>query len=213
MDIQTRSHRFASSRAAILATSRDVFLAHGYVDASMDTIAQRSGVSKTTLYAHFACKEALFHQIVSDLFDEHAGDAAALLDPVSAEAPAPLRSRLVAIGSRMLETLLHPDFVALMRLCIAEGPRLPRIGETAVPALRTRMVQLLTGFFRERAQAGDLAVADPEQAADSFIVLTVRDYPLLALLPGGISDAVRESMQRNVERVADQMLRLYAPAP
>ncbi|MEN9923463.1 MAG: hypothetical protein RIS09_977 [Actinomycetota bacterium] len=41
-------------RAMLIDAARDVFVAYGYHQASMDEIAERAGVSKPVLYQHFA---------------------------------------------------------------------------------------------------------------------------------------------------------------
>jgi TetR/AcrR family transcriptional repressor of mexJK operon len=47
-------------RAAILDAAMALFPARGYDGASVEAIAQAAGVSKLTVYSHFADKEALF---------------------------------------------------------------------------------------------------------------------------------------------------------
>ena len=53
-------------RRQIVAAAESLFLAHGYGAVSMDAIAKRAGVSKATLYAHFASKDALFAGIMAE---------------------------------------------------------------------------------------------------------------------------------------------------
>lgn len=205
MNIQTRSHRYHSSRETILATSRDVFLRHGFTDASMDTIAQRSGVSKTTLYAHFESKEALFGQVVVDVVSEHVDDTAALFDFAAEDS---FRDRLVAIGCRMLDMRLDPEATALIRLCVIEGARMPRLSYEFLTAIRTNLLQSVGSFLREHAGASGLVIEDWHEAADLFIVLTMRDFQIEAMLPWSAVNT-SEAHRRNAERVADLMLRLY----
>ncbi len=205
MNIQTRSHRYLSSRETILATSRDVFLRHGFTDASMDTIAQRSGVSKTTLYAHFESKEALFNQVVVDAVTEHGDEAAALLDLPSGGG---LRDRLAAISGRILAMLMEPAAVALARLCVIEGTRMPRLSYEALSTARSSLLSALARFFQEQASANGLRIDDPREAADLFVMLTVRDFLHEAMLPWSAINTP-EAHHRNAEHVADLMLRLY----
>ena len=56
--------RFARKAEQILTGATQVFLQRGYERASMDKVAKASGVSKQTLYSHFADKEALFVALV-----------------------------------------------------------------------------------------------------------------------------------------------------
>src|SRR4051794_37109139 len=70
LDARTRSER---KRAAILAAATGVFLEKGYLGTSMDEIAAVAAVSKQTVYKHFADKERLFSEIVTNTVNE-AGD-------------------------------------------------------------------------------------------------------------------------------------------
>ena len=204
MNTQGRSHRYRSSRQIILATSREIFLQHGYNDGSMDIIAQRSGVSKTTLYAHFESKEALFNQVVVEMVEEHGHDAAAVLElPPEGD----FRHALVTVGQRMLDVLLDPQLMALTRLCVIEGRRMSRGSYEALAEARSRLLDLLTGFFRERAGSG-WSSEELRRAADLFIGLTLRDFQLEAMLPWSAA-ATPEAHRDHVQRVADVMFRLY----
>ena len=174
----------------------------------MDTIAQRSGVSKTTLYAHFESKEALFGQVVVDVVSEHVDDTAALFDFAAGDS---FRDRLVAIGCRMLDMRLDPEATALIRLCVIEGARMPRLSYEFLTAIRTNLLQSVGSFLHEHAETGGLAVEDWHEAADLFIVLTMRDFQLEAMLPWSAVNTL-DAYRHNAERVADLMLRLYRKA-
>ena len=60
----------SKKRAVIINGAEDVFLSMGYELASMDKIAAKAGVSKRTVYNHFASKENLFEVIVDNLLAE-----------------------------------------------------------------------------------------------------------------------------------------------
>ena len=59
-----------SKAESILAAAKRTFLAAGFGAVSMDTIAREAGVSKATVYAHFAGKEELFGAVIGR---EHVG--------------------------------------------------------------------------------------------------------------------------------------------
>ena len=65
--------RSARKRRVILEAATETFLRKGYLGTSMDEIAALAGVSKQTVYKHFADKETLFTEIVAAVVDE-AGD-------------------------------------------------------------------------------------------------------------------------------------------
>ena len=54
-------------RAVILAGATEVFRLEGFEAASMDRIAEVSGVSKRTIYNHFGSKDSLFEAVVEAL--------------------------------------------------------------------------------------------------------------------------------------------------
>src|SRR5688572_8715706 len=56
-------------RAAILDAAVAEFRQSGYAATSMDRIAASAGVSKRTVYNHFPSKEALFAQILEQLWE------------------------------------------------------------------------------------------------------------------------------------------------
>ncbi|MBW4096041.1 MAG: helix-turn-helix transcriptional regulator, partial [Acidobacteria bacterium] len=81
MDAQVpkpRARRSNTKREAILDGAVDLLLTHGYDGTSMDAVATNAGVSKTTVYAHFSDKDALFRAVM-----QH---AAAVLVPNVSEA-------------------------------------------------------------------------------------------------------------------------------
>lgn len=112
----------ARRRAAFVDAARAAFFAHGYAGTTMSSIAASVGGSKTTLWAHFPTKEALFAAVVADIVDHYA--------PVLS-APLPLdddvESVLRRYGEILLETLLAPPILALHRLVAGEASRFPHL--------------------------------------------------------------------------------------
>jgi len=58
------SPRSRQKRAAILDAAGQLFCEHGLHLVSMDMVANAAGVSKQTVYSHFANKESLFAEAV-----------------------------------------------------------------------------------------------------------------------------------------------------
>lgn len=65
--------------ARIVQQARQHFFVHGYCQCTMDDLATELGMSKKTLYVHFASKEALMRAVLDQLSREIRADADALL--------------------------------------------------------------------------------------------------------------------------------------
>ena len=90
----------------------------------MDMIAREAGVSKATVYAHFAGKEELFGAVIGRECERcFARFSAGELDPRD------VRSSLAMLGRRFLDLVLSPDAIALHRIIVAEVTRFPALGQ------------------------------------------------------------------------------------
>jgi AcrR family transcriptional regulator len=81
----------ASARERILATAKDLFYREGMRAIGIDTVVERSGVSKTSLYRLFDSKDALIAAVAAEqdrsfwawwdhIEEQHADDPRALLE-------------------------------------------------------------------------------------------------------------------------------------
>src|SRR5713101_2021431 len=116
MATNDRKEGSANSKAeSILAAAKRSFLAAGFGAVSMDTIAREAGVSKATVYAHFAGKEELFGAVIGRECGLYfARFSTGELDPVN------LRASLAVLGRRYLELVLSPDAIALHRIILGK---------------------------------------------------------------------------------------------
>ena len=193
----------APKHDAILDAAKRVFLREGY-SASMDLVSAEAGVSKQTVYNHFASKEGLFRAIVDDL-------ASALLDVlverVSTRAD-PART-LEALARRFLTLLLMPSSLALHRMLVAEAPRFPDLAREIYLGGAARAVDELAAYLEDQNRSGMLAVEDPALAADQFFgalrgnlqlraLLSPRDMPGEAEIERALEHAVRGFLRAHV---------------
>src|SRR3954466_14028959 len=99
----------ASLRARILQQARRDFFAHGYSRFTMDGLAEELGISKKTLYVHFAGKDEIIGAVVDDLGAEIRADADALLRNRELNLAEKLRGFVEGMLERM--AALHPRTV------------------------------------------------------------------------------------------------------
>ncbi|MFN4127359.1 TetR/AcrR family transcriptional regulator [Pannonibacter indicus] len=64
----SRSTARAETERAILEAAETVFAEHGYRGATTGMIAARAGIPKANLHYYFATKEALYRQVVENIF-------------------------------------------------------------------------------------------------------------------------------------------------
>jgi TetR/AcrR family transcriptional regulator, mexJK operon transcriptional repressor len=159
----TRSER---KHQAIIDAATELFLRDGFRDTTMDAIAGRAGVSKQTVYKHFADKRQLFSEIVLGTVDA-AGDP---VDEGSAELErsADLEADLRDLARRQLDAVLDPPLLALRRLVIGEVGRFPELGRAFYERGFGRSTAALANAFGRLADRGALDLDDPELAAAHF---------------------------------------------
>ncbi|MBU6500182.1 MAG: TetR/AcrR family transcriptional regulator [Rhodospirillales bacterium] len=153
-------------RQRMLEAGAGLFMAHGYAAVSMDAVARAADVSKATLYAHFASKDALFATIVADACQRNSADDAAFPTD-TADIGAALRE----IGGRGLRFLLQPRTLAIYRVAVAEAARCPELGEAFLRAGPLAFRDRLAAWMAQQSAAGRLATPDPAVAAEHFMAL------------------------------------------
>ena len=166
--VEIRSERGAETRETILFAGKDVFLEEGYGGASMDRIAERAGVTKRTVYAHYASKHALFTEAVARgcanvmsqmLRPEHLGP-----DP---------RAGLFLLMRTTRELMISPGCLRLERAVAAEAERHPEFAaqvREAFAAGEALLREALDGWVGSgRLNPHDTALAAVDAAVTLFL--------------------------------------------
>jgi TetR/AcrR family transcriptional regulator, mexJK operon transcriptional repressor len=205
-DALSAEPRSARKRRAILEAARTAFLRNGYLGTSMDEIAASAGVSKQTVYKHFADKERLFVEIVTSTVDE-------VSDPVYQEVgeldtSADVASDLRELARRLLERVMQPRLLQLRRLVIGEAGRFPELGRVFYERGPGRTIGALAATFARLAAHGKLRVADPEVAAEQFNWL-VMSAPLNEAMLLGTDEPLESAA---VERHVAEAVRTFLAA-
>jgi TetR/AcrR family transcriptional regulator, mexJK operon transcriptional repressor len=202
-NIDLKEGQTNSKAESILAAAKRTFLAAGFGAVSMDTIAREAGVSKATVYAHFAGKEELFGAVIGRECELYfASFSAGELDPRD------VRASLTALGRRFLELLLSPDSIALYRIILGEVRRFPGLGEVFWRAGPERQRAQIESFLQNAIATGTLAPADTRLAAEQFVSLVRGDIQLRHVLRLE-SDADRRVVSAAVEDAVATFLRAF----
>jgi TetR/AcrR family transcriptional repressor of mexJK operon len=190
-------------RAAILAAGARLFMGVGYASVSMDAVAKEAGVSKATVYAHFASKEALFGAIVGDRCAAIAAQAEEM-----ASHSASTDSALREVGRLWMRFLLHPDSMAMHRTVIAECARFPDLARAFYEAgPGTGRAWLSKRITEEQRQGRLRADADPGVAADHLMGMLRGELYLRTVLGGPAPD--ESAINAVVDQAVEVFLRAY----
>lgn len=85
-DLQGIGSRKSATRSQVCAAATAVFIERGFVSPTMEEIAQRAGIRRSTLYTHFREKDAILAAIAEDYIHEVRDVIAALPGPVPTSA-------------------------------------------------------------------------------------------------------------------------------
>jgi TetR/AcrR family transcriptional regulator, mexJK operon transcriptional repressor len=196
--------RDTSKDEAILLAAGDLFLEHGYEAASVDAVAREAGVSKATIYARYADKEALFRAVLT-----HECERAVMPSSFFPDADQSVRDVLITLAERFVDLVTGEKAMGMHRVLVSEGVRAPRVSElfyeTAVETLKNRFADWLRG----QTAAGRLAVRDADGAAWRFLGAVKGEAHLRASL--GLPPVPPDRMRTHLEACADEFIRAHAP--
>lgn len=170
-----------------------------------------AAVSKRTLYARFRGKAALFEAVVLKEIEEGLARLEASLPDFG-----DVRRDLNALAEALLSWMLTDVNVAMERVVMAEAARFPALARNLYEFGFIGTTRLVAALLSRAEQRGEIAVADPDFAADHFVSSVILSpFRRAALGVGGSSfdAAAAERMRRAVDLFVDGCLPRAAPAP
>ncbi|TLX70630.1 TetR/AcrR family transcriptional regulator [Pseudomonas nicosulfuronedens] len=159
----------------LLTLAREHFLAEGFGAATIDRIAAASGVSKSTIYAHFGGKEGLFRAVTKRSC--HAPGAALQQVRIDGRRPAEVIGEFIRV---LIDEARDPDSLALLRLAIFESPRFPDVAQ-AIHQASLETLEPLRAYLSHLQQTGELGAGDMDLAAQDLASLCTGGYGFLLL--------------------------------
>jgi AcrR family transcriptional regulator len=170
----------------------------------MDAVARRAAVSKATLYAHFASKDALFAIMMGECTV-----AQMLGENLAARPCTDLRATLEALGRQVTRFLLAEERLAVFRIAIAESARFPELGQAFYRSGPLPALQRMRDWLAVQQAAGLVRDADLDVAAQQLFALVRSSLFLRAslALPPPPTEA---EIDASVAAAVDTWLRAYA---
>lgn len=196
--------RALAKRDQIRAGARRVFLEHGFAGASTDAIAAEAGVSKQTLYAYYPSKEELLAGVLEWMVG---GVPLESFSPgkIELESREDLRRVLTAVAQGVVDRMMQPEYMAILRVIIAEMPRLPHLGELYRRTIPERGLKNVVRVLEHARERGLAEFEDADIASRALVGPVVTHGLLDGLLVEG------EPRKPDPERI-EKMVELYMKA-
>ena len=184
--------RGEATRAQLIAIATRLFAEHGYEGTSIEAVLREAGVSRGSLYHHFAGKEALYEAVVEDVETKvgmqtlaAAGDATGAVD---------------ALRKGFIEWIRLASDPVVQRILLIDAPSV--LGWQEWRAMEERhALGLIRSVLQEIADQGDLR---PELVGTLAHVL-LASVNEVALLVARADD--QEAAMKNGADAIDELLR------
>lgn len=209
--IVARNHQVSGEKdlgpkaRTVLQAARTVFLTHGFAGATTDMIQREAGVSKSTVYAHFANKETLFSEVVKAECLSSANNIRSIQF-----IPGQTARLLQDVAEAYLDIVVSKSGASLARIVIAEVERFPSLGKTFYEAGPKPSTLLVAELLTLAQEAGDIALGDltPDEAARVFAG-AVRSEPQLHYLTHPNEQPTKTQKTQWAKLVVDTFMRAY----
>lgn len=187
-----RTAQHDAKRAAILSQAAKLFNSHGSRSTTLSDIAEKLGLTKTSLYYYVKTKEELIYQCYMAALERHHAD----LDEIQKRSGDPI-ARISGLLLQHFENWLAaqegrgPHLAALLEIASLKGPH-----RKAVEELYIGLFKRLRQFLRDGIATGELRPCDTTSAARAIIGSLDWTFSWLHQVP---RDQVRSVAQQAVD--------------
>ena len=194
----------------LLSVARAVFLEHGFNGTTMQEIATRAAISKTSLYREHPSKDELFTSVVIDWTERgrdamrpHLGRLAVAAD---------LRNAFVELACTLQAAVLAPDVVGMRRLVAAQADQFPETAAAYLDNSWNSNINALADTIADLCTRQRLNVQDPWLSAHQF-TWTAVGAALNARTIGGNTAATPPDVQHRFAVAAADTVTANQQAP
>lgn len=177
-------------RSVILRAAHTLFLKEGYAETSMDAVTSAAGVSKATVYSHFASKEKLFEVLVKE-----GSDNAIKMFPRLQRQGGDVSREMTAFFEPLLTILFAGGGYTWDRMVARESSRQPQNAKLFYECTIQRITTMLAGYIEALIKEGLSKPLDSKRAAEALMSIIVVGPLHRAMLLGAEKVNFRESLR------------------
>jgi AcrR family transcriptional regulator len=167
MSAAARPSEDFSTRQRILEAALELFARQGFAATSVRELARAVGLRESSLYNHFASKDAIFHALV-DAWGP-ANSAERLRGPRYGALKHDPAGFCATYAADLLELWCDPREQKFQEMLMAERNLLPAERAHYLDTLFAEEASLVGHRFREFQLAGRIAMPDPDETARLFM--------------------------------------------
>lgn len=153
----------------LLDAALDLFLEHGYDQATIEMIAARVHMAKRTVYSRYTDKAALFRAAVRRAIEAQAAPREDLESLDNGN----LAETLAAIARLRIDQAMTPNGRRLQRILALENVRFPEIYTLSNTLSTGPVVTFVAEVLDRAAAAGQITTTDTDLAARAFMSMVV----------------------------------------
>jgi TetR/AcrR family transcriptional regulator, mexJK operon transcriptional repressor len=207
---QRQNKRVQQTRERLRSAAHRLFLQHGYLATSIDAILAEAGVSsKETLYRHYTGKEELFVDVLEHLIQEQPGFSTWLAEQPHPQDLSSLRQALIQLSHEILSIMSRPEYLALVRMIIAESSRFPQLGSLFFSTITQRGLTIIMTMLQEAREQHVVVDVDLE-AVTRALVGGLITYGFTNLIFAGEQPPPPPAFER-ADALVDVMIRALTP--
>lgn len=158
--------RDPNKRESILVAARRLFLSEATGNFTMDDLAAAAPISKATLYAYFRDRSQVLEAMVVRELERMLAQ-----DWVKQHSNVELRDTLVEFGEIFIARIASSEGRAFERILAAVAASDPMLARKFFDAGPGRGLQLLKDMLADHRAQAELAIDDPERAAEDLLGL------------------------------------------
>jgi TetR/AcrR family transcriptional regulator, mexJK operon transcriptional repressor len=162
--------RAAAKRQQIRDAATQLFLENGFSATSMDGITSAAGVSKQTLYVYYASKEDLLIDVLRNQISATVDNRWPSIDqPDVITSRDHLSDWLEVAAHQIVTSLMQPKYLALVRIIVAESPRIPSLGRLFQETVPQRVLANVEQVLLNAREGGIVDIDDTDVAARMLV--------------------------------------------
>ncbi len=150
----------------LLDKALDLFLEKGFERTTIDAITASAGMAKRTVYLRYSDKTALFKAALQRAIE----DWIVPVERLRAAESEDVEDTLLRVGNILLENLMGPAGLRLLRITNAESARMPEIGAYTHQNGTAPTIAYLADLIQRRIPFR-ADIADAQEAAFAFLYL------------------------------------------